>query len=161
MLTAELFTMIEIAAPAERVWSILTDFARYDEWNPFIRRIDGRIEVDQRLAVDVAPPSGKSLRFFPRLTAVREPRELRWVGRRAFPGLLQGDHRFVVEALDAHRCRLVHEERFTGLLVPLLKRRMQRDVLPRFEAMNEALKRVAESNGDGDGSTPHHPTERP
>ena len=41
MILAELFTMTEIEAPAERVWHILTDFARYPEWNPFIRCIEG------------------------------------------------------------------------------------------------------------------------
>jgi hypothetical protein len=159
MLTAELFTMIEIEAPAERVWAILTDFARYEEWNPLIRRIDGRIEVDQRLTVDVMPPSGKSLRFFPRLTEVRAPRELRWLGHRSFPGILQGDHRFVVEALDAYRCRLVHEERFSGLLVPLFKGRIQREVLPSFEAMNRALKRAAESSDEHQSDTRNQQTE--
>lgn len=27
---------LEIAAPAEVVWEVITDFARYGEWNPFI-----------------------------------------------------------------------------------------------------------------------------
>jgi uncharacterized protein YndB with AHSA1/START domain len=33
----ELHTEIEIDASAERVWDILTDFASYPQWNPFIR----------------------------------------------------------------------------------------------------------------------------
>lgn len=144
MLIAELFTMIEIDAPAERSWSILTDFARYSEWNPFIRRIEGRAEAEQRLTVEVASPSGKVLRFFPRVTVARAPRELRWLGQRKWPGILQGDHRFVVEALGADRSRLVHEERFSGLLVPLLRKRIQSELRPTFEAMNLALKRTAE-----------------
>ena len=37
----ELHSEIEIDASAERVWGILTDFASYPEWNPFIRRISG------------------------------------------------------------------------------------------------------------------------
>ena len=36
----ELRREIEIAAPPERVWAVVTDFAAYPEWNPFIRRLD-------------------------------------------------------------------------------------------------------------------------
>ena len=34
----ELHSEIEINAPVERVWEVLTDFASYPRWNPFIRR---------------------------------------------------------------------------------------------------------------------------
>lgn len=37
----ELHSEIEITASAERTWLILTDFASYPRWNPFIRRISG------------------------------------------------------------------------------------------------------------------------
>jgi uncharacterized protein YndB with AHSA1/START domain len=41
----ELHSEIEIAASAERVWDILTDFAACPQWNPFIRRFSGELEV--------------------------------------------------------------------------------------------------------------------
>jgi hypothetical protein len=34
-------TEIPIGAPASAVWSILMDFERYPEWNPFIKKISG------------------------------------------------------------------------------------------------------------------------
>lgn len=34
-------TSIDIAAPPEKVWAALTDYERYPEWNPFMRRIEG------------------------------------------------------------------------------------------------------------------------
>jgi uncharacterized membrane protein len=34
----EIHTEIEINAPAEKVWRVLTDFAAYPEWNPFVGR---------------------------------------------------------------------------------------------------------------------------
>jgi len=46
----ELRSEIEIEAPTERVWGVLTDFAAYPEWNPFIRRVSGRAELDERQA---------------------------------------------------------------------------------------------------------------
>jgi len=45
----EVFSEIEIQATADRVWQVLTDFARYPEWNPFIRRISGEPKEGTRL----------------------------------------------------------------------------------------------------------------
>ena len=36
---------IEIAASPERVWQVLTDFASYPKWNPFILSLSGRLKV--------------------------------------------------------------------------------------------------------------------
>ena len=47
----ELYSEIEIAASAERVWRLLTDFASYPRWNPFIRSIGGRPIPGERLEV--------------------------------------------------------------------------------------------------------------
>ena len=41
----ELHSEIVIDASPERVWDVLTDFASYPQWNPFIRRISGELEV--------------------------------------------------------------------------------------------------------------------
>src|SRR5215210_9363232 len=49
----ELHSEIEINAPAQRVWEVLTDFASYPQWNPFIRRASG---VPTAPCGDVAPP---------------------------------------------------------------------------------------------------------
>ena len=42
--TMELSHEIEIAAPPERVWAVLTDFAAYGEWNPY-QTIEGELKV--------------------------------------------------------------------------------------------------------------------
>jgi uncharacterized membrane protein len=41
------YDQIHMKAPAQRVWQVLTDFAAYPEWNPFIRRVNGRPEVEE------------------------------------------------------------------------------------------------------------------
>jgi uncharacterized protein YndB with AHSA1/START domain len=39
----ELASEVEVDAPAERVWHLLTDFAAYPGWNPFIRQASGEL----------------------------------------------------------------------------------------------------------------------
>jgi hypothetical protein len=147
MLLAELFTMTEIDAPADRVWRILTEFDRYPDWNPFIRRIQGAPERRAELDILIQPDGGRPRRFRPRIVTFRPPKELRWFGRLPLPGLFAGEHRFVVEPLARGRSRLIHEERFRGLLVPFVRPSLQGPVRRGFEAMTTALKRCAEGSG--------------
>ena len=46
-MSKELFSSIDIAAPAERVWEVLVDFAAFPVWNPFITQAEGRLEVPE------------------------------------------------------------------------------------------------------------------
>ncbi len=39
----ELLTEISITAPPDRIWHLLTDFASFPQWNPFIRRASGEL----------------------------------------------------------------------------------------------------------------------
>jgi hypothetical protein len=73
-------------------------------------------------------------------------RTFRWLGRLFVPGLFDGEHHFVLEALGDNRTRLIQQERFTGLLVPLLAGSLDEHTLAGFHAMNAALKARAEAS---------------
>jgi hypothetical protein len=133
-----------IHASPERVWDVLTDFAAYPEWNPFIPRITGSLETGSRLDVQLQPPGGRGVRMRPTVQAAAPPRELRWLGHLGIPGLFDGEHRFRIEAVGTDRVRFVQEERFTGLLAPLVLHFVERGTRQGFEAMNQALKARAE-----------------
>ena len=45
---------IEIAASPDRIWEELTNTSDYS-WNPFIRRIEGRLAVGEKLQVEIEP----------------------------------------------------------------------------------------------------------
>lgn len=142
----ELRTEIEIDATAERVWAVLTDFDRFPEWNPFIRRIHGNAQVGSRLDVLLGASGTRAMRFRPIVKAVIPNRELRWLGRLGLPRLFDGEHIFQIEPLGPMRSRFVQRERFRGLFVPLLARSLNRDARRGFEEMNRALRvRVAVS----------------
>jgi hypothetical protein len=140
----ELSTQVDIDAPAEAVWAVLTDFDSYHEWNPFMH-VAGRASENARLHVELALSEGQSTRFRPTVTRVDPSRELRWLGHLWTPGLFDGEHRFELTPLDGGRTRLTHAERFSGVLAPLVRRLTGSATERGFEAMNAALKRRVET----------------
>ena len=146
----ELHSQIEIEAPAERVWQVLTDFAAYPEWNPFIRRVNGRPEVDEQLVVRMRPSGTKGITLRPIVMKVDPNRQLRWLGQLLVPGLFDGEHIFEIEELDRDRVLFIQREIFKGLFVPLLARSLDRDTQRGFEEMNRALRERAETTDQAD-----------
>ena len=143
----ELSTQIEINAPAARVWQILTDTEAHSEWNPFIASIDGQLEEGSRLTVRMTPPKGMAMTFRPTVTKIEPERELRWLGHLLMPGVLDGEEYFTIEPSGEGGVRFHHGERLTGILVPIMGLiGMFRNTQDGFEAMNEALKKRAESS---------------
>ena len=140
----EIETSVEIDAPPAAVWRVLTDFPAYGEWNPFIRSIEGTVQEGERLAVRLEPPGGKGMTIKPTVLAAEPDRELRWNGRLLIPGLFDGEHTFRIEPIDGQRSRFVHGERFTGILVGLVKGVLAKTEQG-FEEMNAALKERVEA----------------
>ena len=140
----ELRREIEIDAPPERVWHVLTDFGSYPQWNPFITSIEGEPREGAKLVVRIAPPGGRAMTFRPIVRAARPNRELRWLGRVLLPGIFDGEHALTIEPLGEGRTRFVQSERFTGLLVPVTSGVLDKTARG-FEQMNQALKERAES----------------
>ncbi|GII90529.1 SRPBCC domain-containing protein [Sinosporangium siamense] len=138
----EIHTRVDIDAPPSRVWEVLTDFAAYPEWNPFIERAEGRAEAGARLSNHLRV-NGEIMVFGPTVLAASPGRELRWLGRFVMPGVVEGEHTFTIEDLGGGRSRLVQHEKFTGALVPFAGSTL--DVVDEFNAMNAALKARAET----------------
>ena len=137
----EITTAIDIGAPPRRVWTVLVDFPSYRLWNPFVRSIEGSPREGETLKVFIQPVGGAGMTFRPRVLRAVPDQELRWLGRVVLPGLFDGEHFFKIEPLDeGRRTRFIHGERFSGLLVPLLRKSLDRGTREGFEAMNQALK---------------------
>ena len=126
------------------MWAVLTDFAAFPDWNPFIRAIDGVAAPRLRLRVRIQPPGGRAITFHPTVRRVEPERLLSWRGRTLVPGLFDGEHSFEIVELAPDRLRLVHGETFRGLLVPLLASTLRTTTRQGFERMNAALKARAE-----------------
>jgi hypothetical protein len=141
----ELHSEIEINAPAQRVWEVLTDFASYPRWNPFIRRASGVPRTGERLEVRIEPLGSRGMTFRPEVLNAEANHELRWLGHLFVRGLFDGEHSFTIEPLGESRVRFVQREVFRGLLVPLFSSALDRDTRRGFEEMNRALKERAEA----------------
>jgi hypothetical protein len=141
----EIQTEIEINASGEKVWQVLTNFAVYPEWNPFVRRVDGEVSVGAHLQVYVEPSGGNGTLFSPTVLVADPNRELRLLGRLWLPGVFDGEHSFVIETLGEGRVRFVQRERFGGLLLPFLSKMLDGDISCSFNEMNRALRVRAES----------------
>lgn len=140
-----LHTQIDIHATPAQIWRVLTDFASYPAWNPFIRQIEGEVAAGQRLRIRIQSPGQGDMCFAPRLMEVAPGQSMRWLGHWLVPGLLDGEHHFELLRRGDGTTRLVHSETFSGLLVGLLRRRLTH-TRQGFDAMNHSLKARAEAS---------------
>jgi hypothetical protein len=148
MFRDEISSEIEIDATPEDVWAALTDFARYHEWNPGFEKAEGRAAVGETLHLTFAKQGGKGMKMHPTVLAADPGRELRWLGRLWLPGIFDGEHRFEIQEIEPGRVRFVQAERFSGVLVPFLRKLIRVDTLAMFEAVNAALaERVSRRKG--------------
>lgn len=137
-------TDIHISAQPEDIWTVLTDFQSYPEWNPFIKEIRGAIQTGERLHVSIDPPNGKKMAFKPSVKTVLVNETFSWVGRFLFPGVFDGEHIFTIRKTD-DGCILTQKENFSGLLVPLFWKSLDTHTRAGFELMNKALKERVEN----------------
>ena len=142
--TRTIRSAIEIRAPIESVWHVLTDFEAYPDWNPHIRRVTGNPAQEGRLAIHTQPPGGRTIVMRPRVTSWSPPNELRWRGTFLNRRLFAGEHGFKLEPTAPNRVRFVQDETFSGLLVPLYSRLRLARTRQGFAEMNEALRDRAE-----------------
>jgi hypothetical protein len=145
----QLFTEIQIDAPAATVWRVLTDFGAYPDWNPFIRRISGKTVVGEKLKAYIEPSGARGLTFKPKVLVADKDKELRWLGKILVSGLFDGEHFFKIEALTDSSVKFIQGENFSGLLVRVFAKSLDKDTLRGFNEMNEALKTLAEGQSSG------------
>ena len=140
----EIRSEIEIEAPADSVWEVLTDFAAFPEWNPFMRSAAGELAQGQQITVTMQPPGHRASTFRPTLLSVNAGHSFRWRGHLVVPGIFDGEHIHEIEALGPQRTRYIQREQFRGVLVPFVGG-MLRDTERGFNEMNAALKARAEA----------------
>jgi hypothetical protein len=135
---------LEINASAERVWQLLTDFASFPQWNPFIQHVSGELKRGAQLEVTLQPSGTHATTIRPIVLKIEPNSELRWIGRWLIPGLIDDEHIFIIEPLDADRVRFTQREIFTGFFASFHGRSRNTDTRRGFREMGKALKLRAE-----------------
>jgi hypothetical protein len=119
---------------------VLADLPAYGEWNPFIKKIDGEPRTGTKLEVRMEPEGERAMTFRPTVLTVEPLREFKWLGHLLVPGIFDGEHRWLIEEIEPGRVRFTQSERFGGILVPLLWKKLRDGGTAKgFRAMNEAL----------------------
>lgn len=133
-------TSIQIKASRKEVWDVLMDFKEYAHWNPFIKSITGIGSIGMSLEITLP-----TMKFKPIVHTKKNEELFSWKGKLWVKGIFDGHHQFELRAIDDYSCIFIHREEFSGILVPLLKKKLNADTRLGFEVMNIALKNRVES----------------
>ncbi|MEJ2445769.1 MAG: SRPBCC domain-containing protein [Exilibacterium sp.] len=133
---------VVIKASAERVWSVVSAFDKYPEWNPFLLSITGNLREGEPLSVKVKMQDKTNL-FKVRVTRVSAGREFRW--QTGWKGLLRSEHYFSVRKINESKVSFRQGEIFWGVFSFIIGHGLLEQAASNFERMNEALKQRAEA----------------
>ena len=135
---------LTIDASAEAVWDILTDGARYGEWNPFTTRIETDFQAG-------SPVHGRvRLGWLPvnvteHTDAAEPPSRLTWSSVYWSRSLLTAAKTQTITALGPDRCSYHTTDTMAGVLAPVVQALFGRAILRGFEETAHALKGRAEA----------------
>jgi hypothetical protein len=137
---------LNIRARASTIWSLLTNANDFPRWNSTVTSVEGQIREGEQLRLHVP---GSNRVFTPRVSGVVPNQRMTWTG--GFSPVFKGVRTFELQARNDGSTDFVMEERFSGLMLPLVRASMP-DFGPVFEQYANDLKQEAElgeSNGQG------------
>ena len=127
-----------IRANATVIWRILTDANGFPRWNSTVSRIEGQIREGERLRLHVP---GTDRTFTPMVSDVVPNKRMTWTG--GFAPIFKGVRTFTLRPRGDGSTDFIMEERFSGLMLPLVKGSLP-DFGPVFASYANDLKREAE-----------------
>ncbi len=140
-MTKQIKTSITINASKEKIWKIFIDFDNYHKWNSFIKALTGEVKVGNQIKIKL-----QGMTFKPVVLTFIEHTELKWIGRLWFKGLFDGEHTFKLTDNGDGTTNFEQSENFSGILVKLFAKNLDRDTKNGFEQMNKELKILAEKH---------------
>jgi hypothetical protein len=129
---------LTIGARAATLWSLLTNANDFPRWNSTVTRVDGEVREGEQLRLHVP---GTDRVFTPRVSGIVRDQRMTWTG--GFSPVFKGVRRFELRRRTDGSTEFVMEERFSGLMLPFVKRSMP-DLGPVFERFANDLKHEAE-----------------
>ena len=131
---------VEIRAPVEKVWEILTNADDMTRWNSTLTSVEGPIELGSIVRMQVPEAPGRT--FKPKVTRFEPNREMEW--REGNSVMFLGVRTYsLTPSEDRPTTVLQMTEVFTGLMLPMIGSRLP-DFGPIFERYAADLKVEAE-----------------
>lgn len=136
---------IEIQAPPEKVWKIITDIDKWHEWSPTINASKGKAAVGATVAITMMSKEvGKDgPTYSPEIIRMDEPKYFHWRAHMMAGFIFTNEKIIELEKTDTGT-KVTHLETFKGLMAALMKGQMDEGVPPMLNMMNDALKELAE-----------------
>jgi uncharacterized protein YndB with AHSA1/START domain len=129
-----------INAPADRVWEILTDTAKYRDWNRAVVSIEGTIGLGNTISLVSIVNPNRTFRLH--ITEMSRPHRLVWSdGMRL--GLFKGERTYRLDERDG-ATEFSMTEAFSGLLAGAFTKAIP-DLTESFNLFADSLKTVAEA----------------
>ena len=141
----QLRTEIQISAPINQVWQVLTDFDHWKDWNPTVKQAGGSASVGSKLSISMSGGDCKEMSYQPHVAEANSPTMFRWRATMIAGFLFTNDRVFELKEKNGGT-ELIHKEEFSGLMVPVFWKKMNQFVVPILEKMNKALKDKLEAS---------------
>jgi hypothetical protein len=129
-----------IKASPERIWAILTDAAKYPEWDPMAEKIDGRIALGEKVTAYTKLSPGRG--FAAKVTEFEPGRKMTWSGGMPL-GLFKGERTFTLVQQGNGTTEFTLREVFSGPMLALIGGSIP-DMTQAFEGFVVGLKNRAE-----------------
>lgn len=142
-----------IQAPAEIIWSQVSDIAAWSEWNPLYPRAEGALRIGGVLTLDVALPGETVRTLRPTIIDWVPNEQILWRAT-VFGTLLRATRYIEIEQLTAVGCIFANGELFEGPAAGFLPRRLRAAARAGFRVMGEAVKARAEAAWQATGEVP-------
>lgn len=141
---------VDIDAPADLVWEVLSDVDRYGEWNSFSPEVRTDFTIGSPAEVVIAM-GRRRVRVSATIRAFDPPRHIAWGGTLAPPrwffSFVREQH---LEAVGTNRCRYHNVEHLAGACGPLIFFFLGGMIRRNYTAVAMELKRRAEAKYAGD-----------
>ena len=138
-------TTFPVAASAQTVWDVLTDFDRYGEWNPSLPSIRGELRPGNEVALTLGMPGRPSPKVKARFTQVEARRRLTWDGNAGADWLFAGHREFIIDEQPDATVLLTHVEDVRGVLFPVFRVVMGSAIQRSHDEFNDALRTRCEA----------------
>lgn len=141
----EVYTEVIINKSKEDIWKAILNTKLYPEWSEFLAISNTKIEKDKPIHIKVRQKNKDPMSFKPIVTSLQKEKLFKWKGNIiGLDFLFRGVHYFELKEISKNQTLLIHGEKFSGLLLPLIWDDLSKTIIEDFSSHNYGLKNYME-----------------